>query len=157
MLLSRLPFSAPGCLAGTHALVIRGRNEGAHHKPLRQTTGAKAAVEGYDVGGKTGTAEKNVNGRYVSNKLMSSFIGAFPMREPRYVVLAAFDEPNPTKESYGYATGGWTGAPAVGAVISQMAPLYGIRPDFEADGMMTKGMEIYLKEGKNVAALSSHR
>ncbi|MDD9900203.1 MAG: penicillin-binding protein 2 [Alphaproteobacteria bacterium] len=120
-------------------------------------TGGKAKAAGYDVGGKTGTAEKNIKGRYVRDKLISSFLAAFPMREPRYVVLASLDEPKPSKNSHGYATGGWTGAPVVGEVVAQMAPLYGIDPDFDADGMMTRGMEKYLKEGKNVAALSAHR
>jgi len=91
-------------------------------------TGRNADAPGYLVGGKTGTADKQVDGRYKSNALISSFIGAFPMNAPRYVVMVHLDEPKGIKESYGYATAGWTAAPVVGRVISQIAPLFGIAP-----------------------------
>jgi cell division protein FtsI (penicillin-binding protein 3) len=91
-------------------------------------TGRNADAPGYLVGGKTGTADKQVDGRYKSNALISSFIGAFPMNAPRYVVMVHLDEPKGIKESYGYATAGWTAAPVVGRVISQIAPLFGIVP-----------------------------
>lgn len=89
-------------------------------------TGRNASAPGYLVGGKTGTAEKQVNGRYKRKALISSFIAAFPMNAPRYIVMVHLDEPKGIKESHGYATGGWTAAPVVGRVIAQMAPLYGI-------------------------------
>ena len=91
-------------------------------------TGRNASAPGYLVGGKTGTAEKQVGGRYKRKALISSFIGVFPMTAPRYVVMAHLDEPKGIKESYGYATGGWTAAPVVGKVVSQIAPLFGIAP-----------------------------
>ncbi len=91
-------------------------------------TGRNADAPGYLVGGKTGTAEKQVDGRYKRKALISSFVGAFPINAPRYVVLAHLDEPKGIKESYGFATGGWTAAPVVGRVISQIAPLFGIAP-----------------------------
>ncbi len=87
-----------------------------------------ADVPGYNVGGKTGTAEKIVNGRYDSKKRISSFLGFFPMEAPRYAVFVMVDEPVGNKKSYGYATAGWVAAPAVGRVISAMAPLLGIKP-----------------------------
>lgn len=89
-------------------------------------TGSKADVEGYRVGGKTGTAEKIVNGRYEKKKLISSFVGAFPMDAPRYVIFAAVDEPKGHKKTFGYATGGWVGAPAVARVVLSMASILGI-------------------------------
>jgi cell division protein FtsI (penicillin-binding protein 3) len=91
-------------------------------------TGKKADVPGYEVGGKTGTAEKNGAGGYHHKSLLSSFIAAFPISNPRYVVLAMIDEPQGTKESYGFATAGWTAAPVVGRVIAQIGPLLGITP-----------------------------
>ncbi|NKB49448.1 MAG: penicillin-binding protein 2 [Alphaproteobacteria bacterium] len=91
-------------------------------------TGRNAEAPGYLVGGKTGTAEKPTAGGYKRKALISSFIGAFPMNAPRYVVMAQLDEPKGIKESYGYATGGWTAAPVVSQVISQAAPLLGIAP-----------------------------
>lgn len=91
-------------------------------------TGRNADAPGYLVGGKTGTAEKPGKGGYKRKALISSFIGVFPMNAPRYVVMAQLDEPKGIKESYGYATGGWTAAPVVGKVISQVAPLLGLAP-----------------------------
>ena len=91
-------------------------------------TGGKANVPGYLVGGKTGTAEKVVGRRYKTKALMSSFVGAFPMNAPRYVVFAMLDEPSGTKETHGYATGGWVAAPVVGNVISRIGPMLGMKP-----------------------------
>jgi cell division protein FtsI (penicillin-binding protein 3) len=91
-------------------------------------TGKNADVEGYRVGGKTGTAEKSVNGKYDRSKRLSSFVGFFPMDAPRYAVFIMVDEPKGTKESFGYATGGWVAAPAVGRVVEAMGPLLGVKP-----------------------------
>ena len=74
-------------------------------------TGKKADLKGYEVGGKTGTAEKVANGGYAKKALFSSFVGAFPMSDPKFVVLVSLDEPKGTKETGGYATGGMVAAP----------------------------------------------
>jgi cell division protein FtsI (penicillin-binding protein 3) len=95
---------------------------------VRRGTGKRAAAPGYLVGGKTGSAEKAGRGGYRKRALLSSFVGAFPMDEPRYVVLALLDEPKGNKSTYGYATGGWVAAPIIGRVIRRMAPLLGIEP-----------------------------
>lgn len=89
-------------------------------------TGKKADVPGYDVGGKTGTAEKASNGSYARHQLISSFCGVFPINDPQYVVFVMLDEPHGNKQSAGFATGGWTAAPAVGRVIARVAPLLGV-------------------------------
>jgi len=95
---------------------------------VEQGTGEFAAAPGYLVGGKTGTAEK-VNGHsYAHKALLSSFLGAFPINNPRYLVLAIIDEPHGNKESHGFATGGWTAAPVVGRVVQRAAPLLGVAP-----------------------------
>lgn len=91
-------------------------------------TGRNASVLGYDVGGKTGTAEKVGIGGYHHKSLLTSFIAAFPMSDPKYAILAMIDEPKGNKESYGFATAGWTAAPAVGRIISQIGPLLGLIP-----------------------------
>jgi cell division protein FtsI (penicillin-binding protein 3) len=91
-------------------------------------TGRNASAPGYLVGGKTGTAEKQVNGIYKRKALISSFVAAFPIHAPRYVVLAMLDEPKGIKESFGFATAGWTAAPVVSRVIARTAPLLGIAP-----------------------------
>ena len=93
-------------------------------------TASKADVIGYRVGGKTGTAEKVENGRYTPDKLLNSFIGAFPMDNPRYAIIVMLDEPKATPETYGFATAGWNAVPTAGKVIERIAPLLGVRPVF---------------------------
>lgn len=101
---------------------------------VTEGTGGKADVVGYNVGGKTGTAEKlGAGGSYRRKSLLSSFIATFPADEPRYVVLAMIDEPQGTKETFGYATGGWTAAPAVGRTIAQIGPMLGVAPRLPAE------------------------
>jgi cell division protein FtsI (penicillin-binding protein 3) len=100
---------------------------------VEKGTGKKADVPGYFVGGKTGTADKLGSHGYVANARMASFVGVFPINAPRYVVLAMVDDPKPNASSYGYATGGWVAAPAVGRVIQRMAPLLGIPPQDQND------------------------
>jgi cell division protein FtsI (penicillin-binding protein 3) len=92
-------------------------------------TGRSADVPGYHVGGKTGTAEKVKAGGYAEKAKIASFIGAFPMNDPRYLILVMVDEPKPTKKTYGYATGGWVAAPVVGRLVNQMAPMLGLKPN----------------------------
>jgi cell division protein FtsI (penicillin-binding protein 3) len=102
-------------------------------------TGEKAEVAGYEVGGKTGTAEKSGAGGYHHKSLLSSFIATFPVSDPRFVVLVMIDEPQGIKESFGFATAGWTAAPAVGRVVAQIGPLLGLSPRNEpADAAIPK-------------------
>jgi cell division protein FtsI (penicillin-binding protein 3) len=89
-------------------------------------TGSKAEAEGYEVGGKTGTAEKPIGRSYSKNRQITSFVGIFPSSDPKYLVFTLFDEPKGNKESFGFATAGWTAAPAVGRVIARIAPLLGV-------------------------------
>ncbi len=91
-------------------------------------TGRKADAAGYAVGGKTGTADKTAGRGYARNARIASFVGAFPMDDPRYVIFAMVDEPKPTKESFGYATGGWVAAPLVGRLVERVGPLLGVAP-----------------------------
>ncbi|RDD61285.1 peptidoglycan D,D-transpeptidase FtsI family protein [Ferruginivarius sediminum] len=91
-------------------------------------TGGKADAEGYLVGGKTGTADKLRGGRYARDARIASFVGAFPMDDPRYVVFAMVDEPKGHKGTFGFATGGWVAAPVVREVISRAGPLLGVEP-----------------------------
>ncbi len=95
---------------------------------VTEGTAKNADVPGYNVGGKTGTAQKNAGGKYDGSKRISSFLGFFPMNEPRYAVLVMVDEPKPNAKSYGYATGGWVAAPAVGRIITAMASILGVPP-----------------------------
>ncbi len=118
-------------------------------------TGRNASAPGYLVGGKTGTAEK-VSGRgYKKKALISSFVAAFPMHKPRYVVLAMLDEAKGTKETFGYATGGWVAAPVVGAVVRRIAPVLGLRP-IKDENAVREALSVEISEksgrGRRVAA-----
>ncbi len=94
-------------------------------------TGGRADAIGYRVGGKTGTAEKASAGHYAKKSLLSSFVGAFPMDDPKYVVFALLDEPKGTKATHGFSSGGWTAAPVVRNVILRTAPMLGVAPQDE--------------------------
>jgi cell division protein FtsI (penicillin-binding protein 3) len=102
---------------------------------LNATNGSasKADVIGYRVGGKTGTAEKVINGRYSTNNRLSSFIGAFPMDKPRYSIMVMLDEPQATPETFGFATAGWNAVPTAGKIIERIAPILGIAPRFTVE------------------------
>ena len=105
-------------------------------------SGKRAAIDGYMVGGKTGTAEKAGDGRYDRKRRITSFVAAFPMQQPRYVVMVMVDEPKPTKDTFGFATAGWTAAPVVKRIIAQTAPLLGIQPVDEKSPEMLKAMRV---------------
>ncbi len=96
----------------------------------QEGSGRNGLVEGYRVGGKTGTAEKVVNGRYVGNKRFNAYLSAFPIEAPRYVVLVVLDEPQPEEGTGRGATAGSNAAPTVAAIIRRSASLLKVKPDF---------------------------
>ncbi len=108
---------------------------------VRKGSGRRADVPGYFVGGKTGTAEKVVNGKYSSSKRRNAFISAFPMDGPRYLVLVVIDEPNPEEPGLS-ATAGRNAAPTVAGIIRRIAPMLGIQPRLEepVDAMTATAM-----------------
>lgn len=91
-------------------------------------SGRHAQVEGFHVGGKTGTADKVINGRYARDINFNAFVAAFPMDKPRYVVLSIIDAPR-TGENGG-RTAASTAAPMIKAIIRRVAPLLGVQPRF---------------------------
>ena len=119
--------------APLHRQVIRSETSDTMRYLMRlnvlKGSGKRADVPGFLVGGKTGTAEKVENGRYVRNKRYNAFLAAFPVDDPRYVVLVTVDEPKPEKGQR-YATAGMNAAPTVGRIVREAAPLLGIQPDF---------------------------
>ena len=86
-------------------------------------TGRNADVPGLGVMGKTGTADKPAVGGYDTQRLVTSFIAAFPVWDPKYVVMITFDEPQAIEGTHGYATAGWNAAPTAGRVMSRIAPM----------------------------------
>ncbi|WP_265570012.1 peptidoglycan D,D-transpeptidase FtsI family protein [Sphingomicrobium nitratireducens] len=101
-------------------------------------TGKKADAPGYRVGGKTGTAEKLINGRYSKQVVVTSFAGVFPIDEPRYVAVVMLDEPKGTKETFGFRTAGWNVAPVVSRTIARVAPMLGVRPNMGREPDMSQ-------------------
>jgi cell division protein FtsI (penicillin-binding protein 3) len=95
---------------------------------VEKGTASKADVPGYYIGGKTGTADKVVFGRYSNTKVLTDFMAVMPADQPRYLLLIMIDEPHPTPESHGFKTSGWNAVPTGGAVVARIAPLLGIPP-----------------------------
>jgi cell division protein FtsI (penicillin-binding protein 3) len=140
-----------GGIAVTPTFLPRSREEGMNegHRVLKpQTsasmlklmrlnvlrgTGKRADAEGYRVGGKTGTAEKVVHGRYSTSALLTSFLAAFPTDAPEYVVLVMLDEPQRVAETNHQATAGINAAPTLGKIVARIAPILGVTPKLEAD------------------------
>jgi cell division protein FtsI (penicillin-binding protein 3) len=115
-------------------------------------TGTMAAAPGYLVGGKTGTADKISGKHYAERKLLSSFAGVFPINDPKYLVLTMVDEPHPNKQSHGYATAGWTVAPATSRIVQRIAPLLGVQPVDETSPEIRRSLTVESLQGKRLEA-----
>jgi cell division protein FtsI (penicillin-binding protein 3) len=90
-------------------------------------TGRNARISGYRMMGKTGTADKLVNGKYALRTVVTSFVAGFPHDDPSYLVYIMYDEPQAVKGTYGYATAGWNAAKTAGAVVERIAPILGVK------------------------------
>jgi cell division protein FtsI (penicillin-binding protein 3) len=95
---------------------------------VEKGSATRAEVKGYYIGGKTGTAEKVVNGRYSKTKVLTDFMAVLPADKPRYLLLIMLDEPQALPETHGFTTSGWNAVPVGGAVVARIAPLLGIEP-----------------------------
>ncbi len=98
--------------------------------------GKHAGVKGYYIGGKTGTAEKVIAGRYAKNHNFNVFAAAFPMNDPQFVVLVVVDDPRPERTGMGI-TAASNAAPVAGTIIERTAAMLGVRPDFTDDTQFT--------------------
>ena len=99
-------------------------------------TAGFANIKGYQVGGKTGTAQKIVGGKY-SNSKINTFASVFPTSKPMYVLIVLLDEPKPNKEyiynyrdgsgwqykGTAYNTAGWTSVEVAGKIIEKIGPI----------------------------------
>jgi len=87
---------------------------------VRSQTGS-ADIPGLAVAGKTGTAERVVAGSYVEGNRFNTFVAVFPFDDPQYVLTVTLDRPQPTAETHGFATAGWTAMPTAGAILTDLA------------------------------------
>ena len=88
-----------------------------------QGSGKGAYIDGYRVGGKTGTAQKARNGAYVSGEYILSFVGIAPMDDPQLVVYVAIDNPKNTIQY-----GGVVAAPIARSILAEALPYIGVEP-----------------------------
>ena len=101
---------------------------------VRNGTGRAADMKGYQVAGKTGTAEKPIPGGYAEDRNLTSFAAVFPADRPQYAILIVLDEakaPDMGDGSMVAETAATTAAPVAGRVISRAAPLLGVAPQLE--------------------------
>lgn len=114
--------------------VLSAQSAAQARSMLRQVvvrgTASMGEVEGYAVGGKTGTADKpKRNGKgYYKDKVIATFASAFPMNDPKYVLVVTLDEPTETSGKEPRRTAGWTAVPVAAEMIRRIAPLLGLRP-----------------------------
>lgn len=129
--LLKRPNAAPG------QRVIREETSAIIRSLLRQVvqrgTATFGDVPGYEVGGKTGTADKPkpTGGGYYKDKVVATFAAAFPMSDPQYVLVVSLDEPVETSGTEPRRTAGWTAVPVGAEIIRRAAPLLGLRPELE--------------------------
>jgi cell division protein FtsI (penicillin-binding protein 3) len=91
-------------------------------------SGKRAEVPGYLVGGKTGTAEMPGPGGYREHAVISSFLSAFPINRPKYMVFVLLFEPKPTEAAGGEVLAGLNAAPTTARIITRIGPLLRVLP-----------------------------
>lgn len=96
-------------------------------------SGRKADVAGYQVLGKTGTANKIINGKYKDRVVITSFLAAFPESNPQYALIVVLDEPKGPENAPYLVTSAWNAAPLGGKIIAQIAPQLNVQADFDLD------------------------
>ncbi|MFV1497136.1 penicillin-binding protein 2 [Phaeobacter sp. JH20_02] len=105
-------------------------------KVVTSGTASFGEVPGYQVGGKTGTADKpKPRGGYYESKVIATFAAMFPAHDPKYVLVVTLDEPSVIAHGEERRTAGWTAVPVAGEMIGRIAPLLGLRPQVEPDEM----------------------
>ena len=101
---------------------------------VTEGTASFGEVDGYAIGGKTGTADKpRPEGGYYEDRTVATFAGAFPINEPRYIFVVTMDEPQIFAAGETRRTAGWTVVPVVAQMIARVAPMLGMRPQTPAE------------------------
>ncbi|GBD44648.1 putative peptidoglycan D,D-transpeptidase FtsI [bacterium HR40] len=122
---------------------------------VEKGTGTRARLSRYALGGKTGTADKPASQRrgYRSGEVVASFVGIFPIDQPRYLVLVSLDEPKGDASTYGFRYGGWTAAPVVARIVDRSGPLLGVPP---TEGETLQALRERLLVSETPHALTGH-
>ena len=101
-------------------------------KVVTEGTASFARVPGYQVGGKTGTADKpKPRGGYYEDKVIATFASIFPAHDPKYVLVVTLDEPSIIAHGEERRTAGWTAVPVAAEMVGRLAPLLGLRPQVD--------------------------
>lgn len=108
-------------------------------------SGRSARVPGYDVGGKTGTAEKAVAGGYSADERINTFLAAFPMDDPQYVTVVVLDDPRKA-EGQPFATAGYNAAPTTANIIARIGPMLVPNPRFPDEDPVVRALDVALQE-----------
>ena len=111
---------------------------------VEKGTARKADIPGYYIGGKTGTADKVINGHYSKSSVLTDFMAVIPADKPRYLLLIMLDDPKALPETHGFKTSGWNAVPVGGAVVARIAPLLGVEPRLDlpdADHLILASMK----------------
>lgn len=102
---------------------ISGKLRNIMLRVVEETSGRQAKIKGIEIGGKTGTAEKRVDGKMNGTKVITTFVAVFPVSDPQYTMLTLLDEPQGTKESAGLKTSAWNVVPTAGKILEQIVPM----------------------------------
>jgi len=111
-------------------------------------------IKGYYAGGKTGTANKAINGHYSQDRVFTTFTAIFPADKPKYLYLTVMDEPQPLPETHGYRTAAWNAGSVTGKIIERTGPLMGAPPRLEPP---QQPFPLLARAGFNVANGSTSR
>ena len=105
----------------------------------------------YAVGGKTGTANMKDGRSYNTNKVRTSFVGVFPVTEPKYVVQVTLLNPKGIKETFMFNNAGWNAKTVGLMIINEIAPYLNVAPvvDYQPPAFVQKSIDISLiKNGR---------
>ena len=112
---------------------VSARSRDMLRQVVTRGTASFGEVPGYEVGGKTGTADKPraAGGGYYDDKVIATFASVFPANDPQYVLIVTLDEPSENSGSEPRRTAGWTAVPVAAEMIRRVAPLLGLRPQVD--------------------------
>ncbi len=126
-----LPRSEADALAASRRVISPQTSESMRYLMRSNATHGSAGfanIAGYYVGGKTGTADKIVNGRYSKDRVFTTFMAIAPADKPKYLYLVMYDEPQGLPEDGGYHTAAHNAGRTTGSLITRIEPLEGVPP-----------------------------